>query len=148
MTPSTKFYPLKELVHCKNVYRFSTFPLCVIKLQLSIKIAFIRFFNWFAICWWNNCYLIQSRISVKLQSTSFCFKFWQVVSSEVNEIVKECQWKDRDCRDLSLWERLYTRVGQCWELHVPDRLVTLTSHKMRFVFGTQFLFAKFFFTNM
>ena len=61
-----------------------------------------------------------------------------IVSSDVDAIVKVCQWKDRSCLQSSTggrWVALYTRVGQCWELDVPDREVWLTSQTMRLVFG-------------
>ncbi|XP_075264172.1 uncharacterized protein LOC142356085 [Convolutriloba macropyga] len=60
-----------------------------------------------------------------------------IVSSDVDAIVKVCQWKDRSCLQSSTggrWVALYTRVGQCWELDVPDREVWLTSQTMRLVF--------------
>ena len=70
-----------------------------------------------------------------------------------NGMTKFCLWKDKICLKQELWSRISTRIEICWELTIPDRENTLTSEKLRIVFGKQFhatfLVLKFFsFANM
>ena len=58
-----------------------------------------------------------------------------ILSSEVSEMVKLCQWRGKDCLDIDLWTVKVTRIGQCFELDIPEREVSLATETLRFVFG-------------
>ena len=59
----------------------------------------------------------------------------RVFGSDLDELVKMCQWKGENCLDNDLWTVQVTRIGECWELDVPKREVALSTESLRLVLG-------------